>query len=155
MKLEQCTKWELLKLISSLQDQKEIMKKLNEVEHDRERVKLYIQRIRNYKPVATIYDVQDFKGEQAMPKYIEAVETAEKISEKYGIPLHELVDIFAEIPAADVKKVVHAKWERDDGMDLVCAACGRLALTSCYAYVQYRSAYCPHCGAKMDGGENE
>ena len=63
MKLEQCTEWELQKLVRSLSDQEEVNRKLNEVEHDRERVKLYIQRIRNYKPVATIYDAQDFKGE--------------------------------------------------------------------------------------------
>ena len=86
-----------------------------------------------------------------MPKYIEAVETAEKISEKYSIPLYELVDVFKDIPSADVKEVVHAKWKYDDGVDLVCTACGRLALTSCYAYVQCCSPYCPNCGAKMEG----
>ena len=37
-----------------------------------------------------------------MTKYVKAVECAEKISEKLGIPLGDLVDVFAEIPAADV-----------------------------------------------------
>lgn len=37
-----------------------------------------------------------------MTKYVKAVECAEKISEKFGIPLGDLVDVFAEIPAADV-----------------------------------------------------
>ena len=37
-----------------------------------------------------------------MAKYVSAVECAEKISEKFGIHLGDLVDVFAEIPAADV-----------------------------------------------------
>ena len=35
-------------------------------------------------------------------RYIDAVECAEIISEKLNIPLGDLVDIFAEIPTADV-----------------------------------------------------
>ena len=37
-----------------------------------------------------------------MARYIKAVECAEIISEKLNIPLGDLVDIFAEIPTADV-----------------------------------------------------
>ena len=44
-----------------------------------------------------------------MGKYIAAVKAAETISEKTGIPLSDLVDIFAEIPAADVAPVVRCK----------------------------------------------
>ena len=37
-----------------------------------------------------------------MPRYIRAVECAEKISERLNIPLAALVDIFADVPSADV-----------------------------------------------------
>lgn len=37
-----------------------------------------------------------------MARYIDAVKTAEIISEKLNVPLGDLVDIFAEIPTADV-----------------------------------------------------
>ena len=37
-----------------------------------------------------------------MARYIDAVECAEIISEKCNIPLGDLVDVFAEIPTADV-----------------------------------------------------
>ena len=40
-----------------------------------------------------------------MHKYIEVATAAEKIAEKHNIPLHELVDTFSEIPAADVVEV--------------------------------------------------
>lgn len=42
-------------------------------------------------------------------KYIIASTAAEIISKRTGIPLHELVDIMAEVPAADVVKVVRCK----------------------------------------------
>ena len=37
-----------------------------------------------------------------MARYIKAVECADIISERFNIPLSDLVDVFAEIPTADV-----------------------------------------------------
>lgn len=48
-----------------------------------------------------------------MTKYVKAVECAEKISEKFGIPLGDLVDVFAEIPAADVAPTAEVFEEVD------------------------------------------
>ena len=54
-----------------------------------------------------------------MPKYIEAVSAATIIEEKLGIPIADLVDTFAEIPAADVVKVVRCReckyWGDESG----------------------------------------
>lgn len=36
--------------------------KPDNIEYNREQVKSYIQRTRNYKPVSAIYDARDFKG---------------------------------------------------------------------------------------------
>lgn len=44
-----------------------------------------------------------------MSTYIRAVIAAMAIEEKYGIPLGDLVDTFADIPAADVAPVVRCK----------------------------------------------
>ena len=44
-----------------------------------------------------------------MSTYIRAVVAAMAIEEKYGIPLGDLVDTFADIPAADVVPVVRCK----------------------------------------------
>jgi predicted hydrocarbon binding protein len=40
-----------------------------------------------------------------MARYIDAVQCADIISEKLNIPLGDLVDVFAEIPTADVVEV--------------------------------------------------
>ena len=44
-----------------------------------------------------------------MTKYIEAARAATIIAEKLGIPIEDLVDTFAEIPAADVVEVVRCE----------------------------------------------
>lgn len=44
-----------------------------------------------------------------MDKYIRAVEAAEKVAGTFKVPIADLVDVFAEIPAADVAPVVRCK----------------------------------------------
>ena len=40
-----------------------------------------------------------------MDKYIRAVEAAEKVAGTFKVPIADLVDVFAEIPSADVEKM--------------------------------------------------
>lgn len=44
-----------------------------------------------------------------MSTYIRAVVAAKAIADKYGIPLGDLIDTLADIPAADVVPVVHCQ----------------------------------------------
>lgn len=44
-----------------------------------------------------------------MSKYIDAAQAADIISAKTGIPLSDLVDIFADIPAVNVAEVIRCK----------------------------------------------
>lgn len=55
-----------------------------------------------------------------------------------------------KIPAADVAPVVHGRWDVVEGRieNAICSKCGRHFQSYCEEY-----SYCPHCGAKMDGGE--
>ncbi len=58
-------------------------------------------------------------------------------------------------PAADVTEVVHGRWHLLDdcaNAGLYCSACGRRVHREEFAYKKLRSKYCPHCGARMDGG---
>ena len=57
-----------------------------------------------------------------MSKYIRAVVAAEVIADKYGIPLDDLADTFADIPAADVVPVYTAK----------IATCGGVKSALCF-----------------------
>lgn len=55
-------------------------------------------------------------------------------------------------PASDVAPVVHGRWNIMEGekMRRVCSKCG-------WDVPEYGKfyAYCPNCGAKMDGGDND
>lgn len=73
-----------------------------------------------------------------------------------------VVKILKEAPAADVQEIKHGEWAKDDSGGCYCSACGWYADYD-YDYVTYVTNngvgnddfnYCPHCGAKMDGGNN-
>ena len=60
-----------------------------------------------------------------------------------------------EMPAADVAEVVHGQWYMLDdcaNAGVYCSDCGRRVHREEFVYKKLRSKYCPHCGAKMDGG---
>lgn len=60
-----------------------------------------------------------------------------------------------EMPAADVAEVGHGQWYvLDDcaNAGLYCSACSRRVHREEFAYKNLKSKYCPHCGARMDGG---
>ena len=89
-----------------------------------------------------------------MAKYIRAVEAAEKVAGTFKVQMADLVDIFAEIPAADVVPVLHGRWEPCFDKNCKCrwgfgkcSNCGQ----EYYAHAINYYKYCPNCGAKMDG----
>ena len=90
-----------------------------------------------------------------MARYIDAVIGADIISGKLNIPLDDLVDVFAQIPTADVEEVKHGKWIRggvwgDTGsVAYKCSVCRETTYDGKYFEC------CPHCGAKMNGGNAE
>lgn len=53
-----------------------------------------------------------------------------------------------KLPAADVAPVVHGRKieDGDIGCFWLCSLCGEC--------LPYGANYCPNCGAKMDGGDN-
>ena len=75
--------------------------------------------------------------------------------EKYDA-WEEIVDALENIPAADVAPVVHGRWVSVAGKrDRICSRC--------LHNKTYKNAdddaevfeFCPHCGAKMDGGDSD
>ena len=64
------------------------------------------------------------------------------------------MEIVASPAAADVAPVVHAEWVvcgDGDNVPWMCSHCGK---TTAHKYKVIYGKYCPHCGAKMDGGDN-
>lgn len=62
-----------------------------------------------------------------------------------------LIEI-GDLPAADVVEVRHGRWERIYDKS---AGGPRLRCSLCHSRSLYAFYYCPDCGAKMDGGQDE
>ena len=78
---------------------------------------------------------------------------------------HDAIEILAEIefaPTVDAVEVVHGEWIYENG-EWVCSVCKEPALYEVQVYGGgnykdcdlVRSNYCPNCGAKMDGGNED
>lgn len=66
--------------------------------------------------------------------------------------LKQALEMFDEIPTADVAPVVHGVWGCVNKIDPIsgyrCSKCRRIVGFDL-------TPYCPNCGAKMDGGDND
>jgi hypothetical protein len=88
-------------------------------------------------------------------KYIDAGTTAEKISNEFEIPMSELCDVFADIPAADVQPAKRGKWEHEhynEQIECYVANCSECGYESTDKYrITSNHRYCEYCSARMDG----
>ena len=65
------------------------------------------------------------------------------------------IQIINEAPSADVAPVRHAKWVLIDecvNEGVYCSNCHKKIYRAEYANQKVKSNFCPNCGAKMDGG---
>lgn len=80
------------------------------------------------------------------------------------IPMRDVRDSIRNAPSLDVAPVLRAKWIMDDLGNHHCSNCSeRLPFYRCYSEENHEewdeeideTLYCPRCGAKMDGEEDE
>ena len=65
-------------------------------------------------------------------------------------------DALQTIPSADVSTVRHGHWkELDEEGCYCCSACGNPWIIIDGTPQDNDMNFCPHCGAKMDGGEGK
>lgn len=96
-----------------------------------------------------------------MTKYVELETAIDAVNDVYydspdiNLSADKLETALHDIPYVDVVPVVHGRFVHDGprfagGVDWWhCSNCGRLA-----SGVETRFDYCPWCGAKMDGGND-
>ena len=69
--------------------------------------------------------------------------------------LRRVMNHIGKIPAADVKPVVHGRWDiRTDDYDCEyakCSECGEEFYDANDDTIDIIFNYCPNCGARMDG----
>lgn len=88
-----------------------------------------------------------------MPEYICKADIEQRAIRMYGFGENKYVPLSAieHIPAADVASVVHGRWiETSEGT--FCSECNKNPIpVEHYNVCNFTGAYCPNCGAKMDG----
>ena len=97
------------------------------------------------------------KGEK-MSKYIDAERLTFVIKKNFGhgtiSPILQLID---EQPTADVRENVKGEWIEDAIANNIyrCSECGIDAPVEPTRGTEYKSNYCPNCGADMRGEQND
>lgn len=76
------------------------------------------------------------------------------VRECFGWRVKEIKEALRAIPAADVAPVRHGLWKYNTDFQVWnCSECGENPHkgTGVVAAAEKLPAYCPHCGARMDG----
>ena len=85
-----------------------------------------------------------------MTDYIRREDALKALYNDYA---YSAMDVIKRLPAADVAEVVHGKWasEAKGGVyGPVCSVCGYYIPGISF----WNAPYCPKCGARMDGGND-
>lgn len=91
--------------------------------------------------------------EAAEKRLLEMAETAGNNRLYYEQECMETAaEVISDFPAAEVAQVVHGRWTQVDETKCRCSNCDIIALIGLYPHGDKN--YCPNCGAKMIGGEN-
>lgn len=78
----------------------------------------------------------------------------EHANEHFIFGIESVLEYVENLPAADVAPVVHGRWDGD-----TCTACklpwkyNMVQDADDWGYFDPMPDYCPNCGAKMDGGD--
>ena len=85
----------------------------------------------------------------------------EHANEHFINGIETVMEYAKKLPAVDVAPVVHGRWEkrfchpmRNGEWQYICSVCKDSDYWNENVCVQKHN-YCPNCGAKMDGGDND
>lgn len=93
-------------------------------------------------------------------KFIDAEECREEFmvavynilnDDEDNLRANQIIDTFDDLSAADVQEVRHGKW-KPCGEMFYCSNCNDMIVPKYQANI---FSYCPNCGARMDGEEND
>ncbi len=96
---------------------------------------------------ATLNTIKKYLYETALNNVITDRKFAEDCEE---IAKNRLAIWVDDVPTADVREVVYGEWKLNNLFGFKIYDC-----SNCGIHMETRWNYCPHCGAKMERGEDE
>lgn len=75
-------------------------------------------------------------------------------NEHFILGIESVIEFVENLPAADVAPVRHGRWIPADQTGDCCYTCSECGFER-DAYLLDVGNYCPNCGARMDGKEDE
>ena len=79
----------------------------------------------------------------------------------YDINVPDVLSLVEDEPTIEAEPVKHGKWFVSEYEYLNCSVCGKAMYTGCNSTREaivlkdHWKPFCPNCGAKMDGGEED
>lgn len=70
-------------------------------------------------------------------------------------PFEYAEGLLEDVPSADVAPVRHGRWEDYEENTWQCSECGELFYLEDGTPKENEYHYCPNCGARMDGEDDE
>ena len=85
---------------------------------------------------------------------LDDIEAAEKEKGMGKVVAQTLNRYVKRVPAADVVELVHGRWEPGNPL---CPICGKNKFDGLDAdiWADWAPSFCPNCGAKMDGKQED
>ena len=87
--------------------------------------------------------------EKRMAQCYKEMEAKNGPYDHYACGFDDAITYVEDAPTIDAAPVVHARW-REPWPYHTGVICGK-----CETHAARKHHYCPNCGAKMDGGEND
>lgn len=93
-----------------------------------------------------------------MAKVVLGANVGKMASDVYNLAKSHAIDYIRCVPSADVQEVKHGEWiVRNRKKVIHCSICNNVVpILMCYGEpLKIHYNFCPSCGAKMDGVNNE
>lgn len=94
-----------------------------------------------------------------MSDYIKREDTIQEVKAWSMFGKDDLVSRLERLPSADAMPIRHGRWIEHHHSKFGPLLNDMIECSECHSYFTrehlIRNSYCPNCGARMDGGDNE
>ena len=95
------------------------------------------------------------KAVENIKKLMSSIPAKDNYAKGYDAAIGRALIAVRSESAADVQSVKHGKWKNVAGMNSKCSVCSHYFPVTEFDSRPFDINYCPNCGARMDGGNED